>query len=197
MDLQNGSQLLPMKNMPKQPSKITKGNNMHKKALIIYYSWSGNTERIAKLIQEKVDGQLFKLEPVQAYSSNYRSCVDQAKKEIQNGFMPELKTIPDNLDSFDMIFIGSPNWWSTMAPPVLSFLKQNDLSGKTIIPFLSHGGGGKGHYAEEIKKVCKKSIVLEDLALYGNGGTTAESEIVGWLNGFEMRVKYHRKGGGL
>ena len=159
---------------------------MNKKVLVIYYSWSGNTERTAKLIQEKTGGQLYKLEPVQAYSSNYRSCVDQAKKEIQNGFMPELKAVPDNLDSFDIIFIGSPNWWSTMAPPVLSFLKDADLSGKTIIPFFSHGGGGKGHYAEDIKKVCKKSVVLEDLALYGDGGTAAESEIAAWLNGFEI-----------
>lgn len=159
---------------------------MKKKALIIYYSWSGNTESIARLIQEKIDGQLFELNPVKAYSSNYRACTEQVKKEIQNGITPELKAVPTNLDKYDTIFIGSPNWWSTMAPPVFAFLKQADLSGKTIVPFCTHGGGGKGRYANELKKLCGNSIILECLALYGNGGTATESAISNWLQRIEF-----------
>ena len=159
---------------------------MNNKALVIYYSWSGNTETVARLIQNKIGGQLFKLEPVKAYSSNYRACTDQAKKEIHTGFMPELKAVPNNLDSYETIFIGSPNWWSTMTPPVFTFLKQSDLSGKTIVPFCTHGGGGKGHYTEDIKKLCGNSVFLDALVLYGNGSTTAESEIMNWLKRIEI-----------
>ncbi len=159
---------------------------MMKKIVIIYYSWSGNTETVARLIQEKTGGQLFEVHPVQAYPSDYRSCVDQAKKEIQAGFMPELKAIPDNLDSYDVIFIGSPIWWYTMAPPVFTFLNHADLTGKTIVPFCTHGGGGKSHYTDDVTKLCENSTILDDLVLYGSGGNSAESEILTWLNRIEI-----------
>ncbi len=159
---------------------------MNKKTIIIYYSWSGNTETVARLIHEKTGGQLFKVNPVKAYPSNYRSCVDRAKKEIQAEFMPELKALPDNLDSYDIIFIGTPIWWHSMAPPVTTFLKHADLSEKTIVPFCTHGGGGKGHYINDVTRLCENSVVLDDLALYGNGGKTAASEIFAWLNRIEI-----------
>ena len=159
---------------------------MNKEPIIIYYSRSGNTETVARLIQKKTGGRLFEVNPVQAYPSNYSSCVDQAKKEIQTGFMPELEAVPDNLDSYYVIFIGTPIWWHTMSPPVFTFLNHADLSGKTIVPFCTHGGGGKGHYINDVIKLCKHSVVLDDLVLYGNGGKTAESEIMTWLNRIEM-----------
>lgn len=159
---------------------------MNKKQIIIYYSWSGNTETVARLIQEKIGAQIFEVNPVKAYSSDYRSCVDQARKEIQTGFMPEIKAVPDNLDSYDIIFIGTPIWWHTMAPPVFTFLKDTDLSGKTIVPFCTHGGGGKGHFTDDVTKLCKNATILDDLVLYGNGGTAAASEIMTWLNRIEI-----------
>ena len=161
---------------------------MNKKPIIIYYSWSGNTKTVARLIQKKIGGPLFKVDPIQAYPSSYRSCVDQAKKEIQVGFMPELKAIPDNLDSYDVLFIGTPIWWHTMAPPVFTFLKHADLTGKTIAPFCTHGGGGKGHFTDDVAKLCKNSVVLEDLVLNGNGGKRVESEILTWLNRIERII---------
>ena len=161
---------------------------MDQKPIIIYYSWSGNTKTVARLIQNKIGGQLFEVNPVQAYPSKYNSCVDQAKKEIQTGFMPELKAVPDNLGSNDVIFIGTPIWWYTMAPPVFTFLKHADLTGKTIVPFCTHGGGGKGHFTDDVTKLCKNSTILDDLVLYGNGGTTAASEIMAWLNRIQIKI---------
>ena len=155
---------------------------MSEKTLIIYYSWSGNTKTVAGMIQEKTGAQLFEIIPELAYPVHYNACTEQAKKEIQSGFMPELKAVPGNLDNYDTIFVGSPNWWSTMAPPVFTFINRADLSGKTVVPFFSHGGGGKGHYVDDIKTLCKNSVVLDGLFLYGNGGTTAASEIMIWLN---------------
>ncbi|MFL0196034.1 flavodoxin [Clostridium sp. WILCCON 0269] len=155
---------------------------MNKKIFIIYYSWSSNTGNIARLIQQETGGQLFEVNPVQAYPSNYGTCVEQAKKEIHSGFMPELEAIPDNLDSYDVIFIGTPIWWHTMAPPVFTFLSHADMSGKTVVPFCTHGGGGKGHYINDISKLCKNSIVLDELVVYGDGGKSAELDVQAWLN---------------
>ncbi len=154
---------------------------MKKKTIIIYYSWSGNTRTVAQLIQDKMGGQLFELLPVNAYPDTYSSCTERAKKEIQSEFMPELLSLPKDLNSYDVVFIGSPNWWSTMAPPVLSFLKLASLKGKIIVPFITHGGGGKGRYEDVVKNLCQNSTVLDVLDLYGRGGITASSEIDAWL----------------
>lgn len=155
---------------------------MSKKVFIIYYSWSGNTGNIARLIQHKTGGQLFEVNPVQDYPSDYGACVEQAKKEINSRFMPELKAIPDNLDSYDVIFIGTPVWWHTMAPPVFTFLSHTDLAGKTVVPFCTHGGSGKGHYINDVAKLCQNSVVLDELVVYGNGGKSAETDVMAWLN---------------
>ncbi|MEM2930811.1 MAG: flavodoxin [Thermoproteota archaeon] len=105
------------------------------KTLIVYYSWSGNTRRIARIIHKLVSGDIVELEPVNPYPQSYNATVEQAKREIQSGYKPPLKTKIDNIEHYEIIFIGSPNWWGSLAPPVASFLSQYDLSGKTIIPF--------------------------------------------------------------
>lgn len=166
---------------------------MNKNTLIVYYSWSGNTEIIAKLIQEEIGGDLFELTPVQAYPSNYTACVEQAKgeihaKAIHARFVPKLKALPDSLDNYDNIFIGTPIWWHTMSSPILTFLSNFDLSGKTIIPFSTHGGGGRGHYIEDIRKLCQDSNILDDILLFGNGGRNAKKDISTWLNRIEILV---------
>ena len=155
---------------------------MNKKIFIIYYSWSGNTGNIAKLIQQETGSQLFEVNPVQSYPINYGVCVEQAKKEIYSGFMPKLEAIPNNLDSYDIIFIGTPIWWHTMAPPVFTFLSHVDLSGKTVVPFCTHGGGGKGDCINDIAKLCKNSIILDELEMYGDGGKSARLDVQAWLN---------------
>ena len=154
---------------------------MNKNSIIIYYTWSGNTKRISHLIKEKIECNLFEINPVTAYSENYSICLNQAKKDKKAGVTPELKEYPNDLDSYDYIFIGTPIWWHTMVPPLFTFLQNIDLSGKTIIPFSTHGGGGKGTFIKDLKTLCKGSIVLEDLELFGSGGPYLESEISGWL----------------
>lgn len=154
---------------------------MGENILIVYYSWSGNTRKIAELIQKKTGGQLFEINPIQAYPRDYRACVEQAKREINSGFMPELKEIPDNLDQYDTVFVGTPIWWYTMAPPISTFLSNIDLSGKRVIPFCTHGGGGKGHYITDVANLCLSSTLLEELVVYENGGKSAASDITAWL----------------
>lgn len=156
-----------------------------KNRLILYYSWSGNTRTVAGKIQEQAGGELFELELVHPYPRIYNACTDRAKQEIRTGHAPALKAMPD-LDGTDTVFIGSPNWWSTMAPPVLTFLRYADLSGKTVVPFCTHGGGGKGRYVNDVVSQCGDSTVLDDLALYGDGGRVAASEIAAWLKRIGM-----------
>ena len=154
---------------------------MKKTGIIIFYSWSGNTGCIARLIQMQTGAQLFEIDPVNAYPAYYSECVKQAKKEIRGNFMPELVEMPDNLSDHDIVFIGSPIWWHTMAPPIFTFLSQVDLPGKIVIPFCTHGGGGKGHFPDDVAALCQNSTVLEDLELFGNSGRSAEKDISDWL----------------
>lgn len=152
------------------------------KVLIAYYSWGGNTKYAASQIQKATGGTLFEIKPVKPYPSEYRECTVQAKKEIQDGVQPELAAKVEDIGKYDVIFIGSPNWWSSLAPPVASFLSGHDLSGKTVIPFVTHGGGGMAHCEEQVRKLCPKSTVLKGGAFSGAGIRTVRAVLVKWVN---------------
>jgi flavodoxin len=149
--------------------------------LIAYYSHSGNTGKVAALIQKQVGGTLFPIEPETAYPTDYAQVVELSKKEIPAGHKPPLKTKAPDLAGFDTIFVGSPNWLNTVAPPVATFLTENDLSGKKVVPFATYGGGGLGKIAEDIAKLCPKSTVLESIALSGKDAAGGETAIAEWL----------------
>ena len=149
--------------------------------LVAYFSRSGNTRKIANLIHKEVGGVLLEILPEMPYPNAYNAVVEQAKKEIQSGYKPTLKTTLPHNDQFDVIFIGSPNWWSTIAPPVASFLSDNDFSGKTILPFCTHGGGGLGRIDRDIAKLCPGSTILSSLKIYGSGTGNAQAEMSAWL----------------
>ncbi|WP_371380996.1 flavodoxin [Sporomusa aerivorans] len=152
---------------------------MSKNILIVYYSHSGNTRKLAKLIAEETCGKLCELVPEKAYPDDYSTVVEQAKKEIQAGFKPELKTKVQDLAAYDTVLVGSPNWWSTIAPPVAAFMESYDLSGKNVVPFCTHGGGGSGHIEAIVKKLCPDSAVLSVLSVYDD--TAKASQVEAWL----------------
>ena len=95
--------------------------------LVVYFSHSGNTYKIANLIHQEVGGTIHEIQPEVPYPNSYNAVVDQAKKEIQAGYKPALQSTLDRIESYDTIFVGSPNWWSTIAPPVATFLSEYDL----------------------------------------------------------------------
>ncbi|ACI19752.1 flavodoxin [Dictyoglomus thermophilum] len=149
--------------------------------LIIYYSWSGNTRKIAHIIQKEVGGDMVEIIPENPYPSSYNATVEQAKKEIKMDYKPPIKTKIEDIEKYDIIFVGTPNWWSTIAPPVATFLTQHNLLGKTIIPFITHGGGGQGRVVSDIKRLCPESKVLEPLSIYEGGSTDLREKILEWL----------------
>ena len=150
---------------------------MADKILIVYYTHSGNTKKIAEAIQIKTGGILYEINPEIPYPVDYNTVVNQAKKEIKENFKPVLKTKINGIEAYDTVFVGSPNWWNTIAPPITTFLAENNLSGKTVIPFLTHGGGGAGNIERDIAKLCSASKMLPGLSVYESD----ISKITAWL----------------
>ncbi len=147
--------------------------------LVVYYSYSGITRRLAEDIALIADGDLRELKPQKPYSFSYNTAVKEAREEIEKGYCPPLIQGTETIENAEVVFIGSPNWLKTFAPPVLSFLRTADLSGKTIIPFCTHGGGGFGRMIEDYKKECKNSIIKDGIALKGN---YSFDELKTWLD---------------
>ena len=147
-------------------TKMTE-SNMDKNILIVYLSRTKNTKAIAEIIQKNVGGDLLTIELEEPYPEDYQTTVDQVAKENETGYLPPLKTKIENIESYDVIFIGFPTWGMQLPPPIKSFLNENNLRGKTVIPFNTHAGFGVGSGFRQIKELCSASKVLEGLSLEG------------------------------
>lgn len=159
------------------------------KMLIVCFSHSGNTREIANQIKDLTGADIFEIQHIDAYPKSYNALVAQVRKGISGTFTPKLKTLTGNVENYGIIFIGSPNWWSTIAPPVATFLSVNRLEGKTIIPFITHEVSRMGHSASDIKKHCPGSTILEGPPIRGSNAKGALRDIASWLQnlGFNMR----------
>ena len=170
-----------------------------KKILIVYLSRTSNTKAIAEIIQKNVGGELVSLELVNPYPKDYRVIVEQVAKENETGFLPPLKTKIDSMDKYDVVFLGFPTWGMQLPPPMKSFLKQCDLSGKTVIPFNTNAGYGIGSSFQTVKKMASKSIVLEGFStkggverdgiyfvMKGEKEKEAQAEVKKWLRRIEV-----------
>jgi flavodoxin len=155
--------------------------DISKKILVAYFSYSGNTREIANQIHKSVGGDIFEIQVVKPYPDDYDAVVKQARQELNSSHKPALKTNMENIKSYDLVFIGYPNWYSTVPAPVRVFLSVYDFSGKTIIPFCTHEGSGLGQSATDISKLCPKSTLLDGVAIRGREVKTAQNEVVEWL----------------
>lgn len=166
------------------------------KTLIVYYSrkgenyWNGsiktlskgNTEIVAEMIADFTGGDLFEVDTVKAYPADYYACIDAAKKELREGARPELKNTLDDLDGYDIIFVGYPNWWGTMPMAMFTFLEQADLSGKRILPFCTNEGSGMGSSERDLKKICKGADVARGLSIHGAEAASSRSKVESWVS---------------
>lgn len=144
----------------------------------------GNMQYMAMTIQEAIGGELFRIETKEKYPLEHETLVNQAKEEQNEEVRPELATHIENVEQYDMIFLGYPNWWGDMPQPLYTFLEEYDFSGKTIIPFNSHGGSGFS--IEEIKKLQPNATVRDDgLSISRNDVADSEQEITDWAKGLQ------------
>lgn len=168
--------------------RVDKENNINTskgsmgKVLIVYYSWSGNTKTVANFIHNAVGGDIIELEPKKAYTENMNELSSIALKEKNNNTRPELKTKIDNIENYDTIFLGYPNWWSDMPMLMYTFLDEYDLSGKTIAPFVTHGESGLSGTPDKIQKEEPNSKVTEGLAVQHDNIKNSEPAIKQWLS---------------
>ena len=164
-------------------ASLAAGQPEQPKSLIVYFTRSGHTKSVANDIHKKMGGDLVEIEVVNPYPADYHETTEVAKKEQKENARPPIKTRIPNLDQYDVIFLGYPNWWSSMPMPVYTFIEENKLDGKTIAPFVTHGGGGLGHSIEDLKKLAPHSKILKPLAVSGNIADRAEHDVLNWLEG--------------
>lgn len=138
-----------------------------KKVLIVYLSRTQNTKAVAEIIHKNVGGTLVALELETPYPEHYQTTVNQVAEENRTGFLPPLKTKIDSMQKYDVVFVGFPTWGMQLPPPMKSFLKQYDLSGKKVIPFNTNGGYGIGSSFSTVKELCPNSTVLEGYSTKG------------------------------
>ena len=155
---------------------------MEYSSLTAYFSHSGNTRVVANQIHETTGGEIFEIVPVDPYPQEYNAVVEQARKELDQDYMPPLKMKVENMDSYDLVFIGYPNWWGTIPRPVAAFLLEYDFSGKTIAPFCTHEGSGLGRSVADIEKLCPGATVLGGLAVRGSSVKRSQENVNNWLH---------------
>lgn len=155
------------------------------KTLIVYFSWSNNTDQMAKYIHDKIGGDIERIEPETAYPKDYNETADLAKAQRDNNERPAFKTLQHNPEDYDTIFIGYPIWWYELPMIMRTFLDTYDLSGKTIVPFNTHEGSGDSGTYEQIKTEEPNAAVLEGLPIRGGdiSSNDAKSQVNAWLEG--------------
>lgn len=157
------------------------GGNGSSKVLIAFFSWGGNTKGIAEKIQAQTGADLFEIELVHPYSSDYNTVLDEAQRDQNAQARPEIKNHVENIEQYDTIILGYPNWWASIPMPIASFLEEYDFSGKTIIPFCSHGGGRFGQSLTAIAKLAPDAVMGEALSVHYSGGSSLSSDVSEWL----------------
>ena len=141
----------------------------------------GNTEKAARMLEELTGGALFKIEQAQPYSEDYRACVAEAKADWQRNARPAILNLPDNLDAYDEIYLGYPNYCGTMPMAVYTFLEHYDFTGKIIHPFCTHEGSGLSGTVQDIQKAAPGATVTKGLAIHGSSVDSAKAALKNWV----------------
>ena len=177
-------------------AETVKARTTDKKILVVYFSRTGeeynvgritkgNTAIVAEYIAQKTGAETFEIKPATPYPDNYEACTELAKKELESNARPAFAKNIDNFAQYDTIFIGYPIWWGAVPRVMMTFLESNDFSGKTIIPFCTHGGSGLSGTEREIKDACPNAKILSGLAIVGktaqNDFAAIEKDVDAWL----------------
>ena len=183
---------------------VSTGGQTDSNILIAYFSWAenailaddvdavsspsvippGNVQQLAGWVQEETGGDLFSIRVTDPYPSDWDACLDRANEERGNDARPELQANVENLGQYDTVFLGYPNWWYGVPMALLSFLEQNDLSGKDVYLFCSHGTGGLARSVEIIREAAPEAVISEDVFdCYEEEASSSEETVKAWVNG--------------
>ena len=150
--------------------------------LIAYFSWSGNTEQVAQIIQQETGGDLFEIAPATAYTDDYNELLDIAQQEQSDNARPELAGQVENWEQYDTIFVGYPNWWSDAPMAVYTFVESYDWDGKTLVPFNTGASGGFGRSLSGLEESASGAVILEGISFTERTLGDAQSEVTAWLD---------------
>lgn len=165
------------------------------KSLVVFYSRAGenyfggaiknikvgNTKIIAEKLAKLTNSDIFEVKQINEYSSNYKTCTEEAKRDQQNDAHPDLAMYLDNIDEYDTVYLCYPNYWGTMPMAMFTFLEEYDFSGKTIMPLCTHEGSGMGHSESDIKKLCPTANIKSGLAIRGSNANNSDQDLKNWI----------------
>ena len=172
---------LPVQRAPRDFSTRTSQYDFGQ-VLVVYYSLTGNTGEVAERIRDMTDGSLFEIETQKPYPSG-PALYTIARAELKHGNFPELKETVDDFSSYDVIFVGAPVWWYSVATPMLSFLSKADFKGKTVVPFATDGGN-YGDFFVDFAREARNAKILEGISITGVSKTDTsilDEKISTWL----------------
>lgn len=155
---------------------------MSKKSLVLYYSQSGNTEEIATFISNSIKSDLCRIEALHAYPENYDDLVARVHKELEQKIDPAYKAVSIDVEDYDTVFIGTPNWGGTIALPLATFIKDQDWTDKTVVPFLTHAGAGAEEIEEDLKRLCDGAQVKPAFSIYKNMVEDEVETVLNWIH---------------
>lgn len=163
------------------PTELPK--HVEGKTLIVYFSWSSNTERMANTIQAQTGGDVFEIVPLNAYPDDYTECTEVALEERDNDARPAIQNMLSSIEEYDKILIGYPIWWGIAAWPVDGFIKANDFTGKTVIPFCTSASSGLGESGNLLEEMAESGNWLEGKR-FSSG--VSEKTVKSWVNELDL-----------
>lgn len=149
----------------------------------------GNAAKLASWIQQEVGGDLHSIVVEEPYSSDYDECLDRAADEKAENARPALTSHVDNMEDYDIVFLGFPNWWYTLPMPVLTFVEEYDWSGKTVVPFVTHGTGGLSSTIRDLTAALPEDVtILEPIGVYRPEVDASQSAVQEWIAGLDLEM---------
>ncbi|MCB4769097.1 flavodoxin [Ancylobacter sp. Lp-2] len=156
------------------------------RVLVAYYSRTGNTRVVARQIQLAYGAALFEIRTAEPYPDDYEATVRQAERERQAGYRPPLAATLPSLDAYDVVFLGFPIWGTTAPAAVRSFLAAHDLSGKTLVPFITHGGYGPGSSVQVVAEHAPGARLLDAFTLRQDQERETLAQVTSWMGGLAI-----------
>lgn len=152
------------------------------KALVVYFSWSGNTKTVAEEIQKQTEADIFEIAPKKAYTKDYDELLDIAQEEQQKAARPAISDTVKNFADYETVYVGFPNWWGDMPMILYTFFEEYDFSGKTLVPFVTSGGSGFSNTIDTMKELEPKATIADGLSLSDSEAKDSTSAVSDWLD---------------